>query len=99
MDIAKYIGVKIKFYKVPKECLIKTYLGSEIVIVSYGKYTSTTWDKHNTIKKTPNIYLEATTDEIETAYSRFCSFVDKSKPKKSKYACITDMPQYYTTIL
>ena len=103
MNIKEYAGVKIEFHKVPKECLIKTYLGSKVVIVSYGKYSSNTWDKHNTIKNTPNIYLEATTNEIKTAGDRFQSFVDKHRPKKpeklvNKYNLEDVMENYMSTV-
>lgn len=106
MNIADHIQVKVEFNEVPKECLIKTYLGSKVVIVHCGKHTSTTWDKHNTIKATPNIYLDVATDEIKVANDKFNNFVSEYKKKHKlktpklktpKLLTLTDVVRTYTT--
>lgn len=85
-----FLNPKLMFQDFPKEFIIKTYLGSRVLVILWWKSKLVILKEDNTLIRFSEIDLQASKDEIQDKHSKvgmFCEeFNRKNEPKKSKKA-------------
>jgi len=85
-----FLNPKLMFQDFPKEFIIKTYLGSRVLVILWRKSKLVILKEDNTLIRFSEIDLQASKDEIQDKHSKvgmFCEeFNRKNEPKKSKKA-------------